>query len=124
MGVVNYFKDHLRDHSAVEKPLYEMVALATIFPKNKGSLPDHRRLRRIQKKLKALVNSGPKLYFIDYQLAIILYTDASYYAHGAYLCQLRRLTDGITVEEPIRLMIEDLLDLQVIQPSLGYTNGP
>ena len=29
MGVVNYFRDHLRDHSAVAKLLYEMVALVT-----------------------------------------------------------------------------------------------
>ena len=28
MGVVNYFQDHLRDHSAVAKPLYDMVASA------------------------------------------------------------------------------------------------
>ena len=55
-------------------------------------------------KLKALVNSRPKLYFIDYQLPIILYTDASDYAHVAYLCQLRRLTDGTSVEEPIRFL--------------------
>jgi len=25
MGVVNYFKDHLRDHSAVAKPLYKWM---------------------------------------------------------------------------------------------------
>ena len=29
MGAVNYFKGHLRDHSAAAKPLYEMVAFAT-----------------------------------------------------------------------------------------------
>ena len=28
-GIVDYFKDHVRDHSAVAKPLYEIVALAT-----------------------------------------------------------------------------------------------
>ena len=54
--------------------------------------------------LKALMNSGPKLYFIDYQLPIILFTDVSNYARGAYLCQLRSLIDGTTVEEPIRFL--------------------
>jgi len=29
MGVVNYFKDHWRDHSVEAKPLYDMVALTT-----------------------------------------------------------------------------------------------
>ena len=45
MWVVNYFKDHLRDHSAVAKPLYEMVL--SDQTKNKGTLLDHRRVRRI-----------------------------------------------------------------------------
>ena len=29
MSVVNYFKDHLRDHSAVDKPPYDTVASTT-----------------------------------------------------------------------------------------------
>jgi len=49
MGVVNYVKDHLRDHSAVSKPLYEMVALASKQKTNTlGTLLDHRRVRRIR----------------------------------------------------------------------------
>ena len=35
--------------------------------------------------LKSLVNQCPKLYFINPELLIILYTNASDYAHGAYL---------------------------------------
>jgi hypothetical protein len=45
-----------------------------------------------------------KLYFIDYTLRIILYTDASDYAHVAYLCQLRPLPNEGVVEEPIRFL--------------------
>jgi len=55
-------------------------------------------------KLKALVNHCPKLYFIDYNLPVILYTNASDYAHGAHLCQIRTLHDGTSIEEPIRLL--------------------
>ena len=29
LGLVNYFKDHLRDHSLIARPLYQMVANAT-----------------------------------------------------------------------------------------------
>ena len=54
-------------------------------------------------KLKDLVHNCQKLYFIDYSLKIILYTDASDYAHGAYLCQERIHGDGI-IEEPIRFL--------------------
>ena len=50
-----------------------------------------------------LVNQCQKLYFIDYSLKTILYSDESDYAHGAYLCQ-DRVTDGITTEEPIKFL--------------------
>ena len=29
MGIVKYFKDHIRGYSAVAKPLYDMIALTT-----------------------------------------------------------------------------------------------
>ena len=66
MGVVNSSKDHLRDHSAVAKPLYEMVALAT-KQKTKALSWTTEGYVALE-KLKALVNSCPKLYFIDYRL--------------------------------------------------------
>jgi len=37
MGIVNYFKDHLRDHSAVAKPLYDMVDSTTKQNQNHSS---------------------------------------------------------------------------------------
>jgi len=65
----------------VAKPLYETVAIAT---KQKTKALSWTTEGYVAfEKLKALVNSCPKLYFIDYQLPIILYTDASDYAHGA-----------------------------------------
>ena len=48
-------------------------------------------------RLKALVNNCPKLYFIDDQLLIILYTDALDYVQSAYLCQIRTLPDSNTL---------------------------
>ena len=54
--------------------------------------------------LKLLVNQCPKLYFLDLELPIILYTDASDYAHGAYLCQVQTQTDGSLLEQPIRFL--------------------
>ena len=55
-------------------------------------------------RLKALVNNYPKLYFVNYKLPIVLYTDASDNAHGAYLCQIRTLPDGTSIEDPIRFL--------------------
>ena len=54
-------------------------------------------------KLKELVQNCQKLYFIDYSLKIILYTDASDHAHGAYLCQ-ERLQGETIIEELIRFL--------------------
>jgi hypothetical protein len=44
-----------------------------------------------------------ELYFINSLYKIILYTDASDYAHDAYLCQIRPATKtSEEIEEPIR----------------------
>ena len=61
MGVVNYIEDHLHDHSAVGKPLYNMVALKT---KQKTKSLSSRRVHRIR-TAKALIDNSPKSYFID-----------------------------------------------------------
>jgi hypothetical protein len=34
LGLVNYFKDHLRDHSAIAKPLYDMVTVLRVTKSN------------------------------------------------------------------------------------------
>ena len=99
LGLVNYFKDHLRDHSLIARPLYQLVA-DTAKSKTKSLLWTS-TTRTAFEKIKNLVNQCQKLYFIDYSLKIILYTDASDYAHGAYLCQERVHENG-TTEEPIR----------------------
>ena len=52
-----------------------------------------------------MVNACPKLYFIDSTYKITLYTDASDYAHGAHLCQVRPATEtSEETEEPIRFL--------------------
>ena len=48
------------------------------------------------------MNEYPKLSFIKKEYKIILYTDASDYAHGADLCQVIPSAEGIAeYEEPI-----------------------
>ena len=101
LGLVNYFKNYLRDHSFIARPLYQMVANATKLI-NKGINWDEETNTSFDKP-KDLVQNCQKLYFIDYSLKIILYTDASDYAHGAYLCQERLQGDSI-IEEPIRFL--------------------
>ena len=100
--MVNYFKDHLWDHSAIAKPLYDILT-ATTRKKIKlltWTNEDH----LVFERLKASVNVCLKLYSIDYSSRIILCTDASDFAHGTYVCQLRPLPNEGVVEEPIRFL--------------------
>ena len=58
-----------------------------------------------------MVNSCPKLYFINNAYKVVLASD---YAHGAYLCQL--VTTGErdeTREEPIRFLTGSFSGAQV-----------
>ena len=45
-----------------------------------------------------MVNACPKLYFINNAYKVVLYTDASDYAHGAYLCQIAPNGEGRNIE--------------------------
>ena len=65
--------------------------------------PGHQTVtKRLKYEMRQSTTS--KLYFIDYNLPVILYTDTSDYAHGAYHCQIRQLTDGTSIEEPIQFL--------------------
>ena len=61
-----------------------------------------------------MVNACPKLYFINNAYKVVLYTDASDYAHGAYLCQIAPYGEGEEVrEEPIRFLSGSFSGAQV-----------
>ena len=67
--MVNYFKDHLRDHSLIARPLYQMVVNATKLI-NKSLIWNDATTDSFD-KLKELVHNCQKLNFIDYSLKII-----------------------------------------------------
>jgi hypothetical protein len=83
LGVVNFFHNHIPMHSDISRPLTQMIVVANkskhIIWTDAAHVAFH--------KLKDLVNSCPKLYYVDYTLPIYLCTDASDYAIGAYLYQ-------------------------------------
>ena len=66
-----------------------------------------------------MVNACPKLYFINNAYKVVLYTDASDYAHGAYLCQIapngegEEMTSSKWREEPIRFLSGSFSGAQV-----------
>jgi hypothetical protein len=110
LGVVNFFHDHIPNHSDISRPLTQMVAAANRLKSKYIIWSDESRLAFL--RLKDLVNACPKLYYVDYTLPIYLCTDASDYAIGAYLYQVR-LIDNIEYHEPIRFLSKTLTGAQL-----------
>ena len=100
MGLVNYFRDHhLHDNVlTVNKKIVKMITWTAAG-------------RIAFKTLNDLVNEFPKLYFIKKEYKIILHTDASDYAHGAYLCQVIPAAEGIAEYEEPSVRVTGLLVL-------------
>ena len=84
LGLVNYFRDHIPQHSSVAHSLHNMVSDANKQKSKQFVWKPQADSDFIT--LKSLVNQCPKLYFLNPELPIILHTDSSDYAHGAYLC--------------------------------------
>ena len=89
LGFINYFRDHVPNHSNVVAPLTKMVdhsatKKTAIYWTPEGILAFD--------KVKQLIANSPKLYFIHDTAPIVLMTDASDYGIGGYLHQT---VDGV-----------------------------
>ena len=95
LGLANYFRDHIRNHSLLVHPLYQMVT--HYKPRAKLYWTDDKLIAF--NKIKQAINDCPKLYFLDDTSPVYLYTDASDYGIGAYLVQVVQ-----NVEHPIMFL--------------------
>ena len=86
LGLANYFRDHIRNYSELARPLQDMIGMNPYHRRNKLQWDDE--LVAAYEKLKAMIHECPKLFFIDENSAVHLYTDASDYGIGAFLCQI------------------------------------
>ena len=86
LDLINDFKDHLDDHSLIDRPLYQLVADST---KSGYRTLTWSCYSTADAAFESIWNHYQKLYFIDYSLKNMLHIDASDYAHGTYLCQER-----------------------------------
>lgn len=100
LGLANYFRDNVKNHSILVKPLQDMVAS---YDKNK-KLQWTPELSQRFEEVKVLISQCPSLSFMDANLPIFLHTDASDYGIGAYLFQ--KTTDN--VEKPIAFISKSL----------------
>ena len=86
LGLANYFRDHIRNYSELARPLQDMVGMN---PYNRRSkLQWETETLEAFETLKTKIHECPKLFFIDELSQVHLYTDASDYGIGAYLCQI------------------------------------
>jgi hypothetical protein len=104
LGLVNYFGEHLRDLTTALASLRKLLADSKIKKKVEWTEP----LRQDFQSVKDMVNTLPKLYFINDIDPVIVYTDASDYGIGAYICQMVRSEDDSIHERPIAFMSKSL----------------
>ena len=110
LGVANYFRDHIKNHSIIVQPMTAMVTDANRI-KTKNIIWTEKAKQSFA-KTKEMINACPKLYFINLEAKIILCTDASDYAFGAYLFQI--VPEGtIMVDQPIRFMSKSFTGAQI-----------
>ena len=78
LSLINNFKDYLRDHSLIARPVYQLVAAKS---GNKTLVWD-KHVDAAFEALKTSVHDCQKLHFIDFSLKTILHTDVTDYARG------------------------------------------
>jgi len=86
LGLANYFRDHVRNHSTLAQPLDKLIG--------NYKMTKHKLIQwtaetmEAFRTLQAEVAKCPMLYFLEEQGKIVLETDASDYGIGAYLYQI------------------------------------
>jgi hypothetical protein len=89
LGLANYFRDFVPNHSNVVNPLHKMIDYSA---SKQRKLTWTEAGEKAFIDIKLLISKSPTLYFISDTAPIILMTDASDYGVGSYLYQL---IDGV-----------------------------
>jgi len=110
LGLANYFRDHVRHHSSLAKPLQDAIQGYSAKDRN------HRikwtdDLSSAFVTMKDAVSKSQKLNFLRDDLEIFLQTDASDYGIGAYLFQ-KVPTPTTNTEHPIMFISKSLDKVQ------------
>ena len=84
LGMVNYFRDHIKNHSTIVAPLTKLLEKYNA----KHVLDWNAEADTAFIDIKQAVNDCPTLFFLDMDADIHLYTDASDKGIGGYLCQI------------------------------------
>lgn len=109
LGLANYFRDHVRNHGGLARPLDKLVANYKIA-KHKV-VPWTEETISAFKSLQQAIATCPKLFFMVDDAATYLETDASDYGIGAFLYQMVQQpaqAPGTLSLQPIAFMSQSL----------------
>ena len=108
LGLANYFRDHIENHSTRVQPLQDMVEGYTKkFARTAVQWTTESDLAF--KDIRQAIDECPLLWFVDDTSPIFLKTDASDYGIGAYLYQVVTGDDGKEAEHPIGFISKSLV---------------
>ena len=104
LGLANYFRLHIRNHSDIVEPLNAAV---NPYRKNQKIGAYTPAMDKAFTDIKQMIDDCPTLYFFNPEAPVFLQTDASNHGIGAYLFQV---VDG--VEKPIEFLSKTFTDEQ------------
>lgn len=84
LGIINYFHDHIQNHSLLVHPLQQLILQYTPSKRIQWTTDALSAFT----KIKEAINACPTLSFINDTAPIYLHTDASDYGMGSYLFQV------------------------------------
>ena len=103
LGLANYFRNHVKNHSELARPLFDLIKKS----KKHTALMWEPIHRQAYEALKLAVHECPQLWFRKEGAPLHLYTDASDFGIGSYVCQV---VEG--EEQPLAFMSKLLHDEQ------------
>ena len=87
LGLANYFRDHIRDHSSVVAPLQALINPKYTRRVGGNPIAWNTIAETAFDSIREAIHQCPKLFFMNDTSPISLQTDASDYGIGAYLFQ-------------------------------------
>ena len=113
LGLANYFRDHIKNHSMIVMPLQRLVDNYSRSKSAHIKIKWNDECEEAFNNIKEAIDNCPLLWFLDNTSPICLATDASDYGIGAYLYQVITSKDEnsgevITTEHPIAFVSKSI----------------
>jgi hypothetical protein len=111
LGMAGYMREHIPHYVDLVHPLQEIVAHYA-KRKRKEAIKWTPELLETFQRVKMAIQNIYLLYHRDESAPLRLYTDASSYGIGAYLCQVVTRADGSIQEQPLGFISKSLSDTE------------